>query len=60
MIIEPVPGEGSQSGRVPTLPALLQGLRAVCGKYGLLLIFDEAQTGRMFSIEYSGVRPEWS
>jgi 4-aminobutyrate aminotransferase len=44
-------------------PLSLQGLRAICDKHGLLLIIDEVQsgfgrTGRMFSIEYSGVRPD--
>ncbi|KAI0246431.1 acetylornithine aminotransferase [Lactifluus subvellereus] len=60
IIIEPVLGEG---GYVPAPPAFLQGLRDICDKYGLLLIIDEVQsgfgrTGRMFNIEYSGVRPD--
>jgi 4-aminobutyrate aminotransferase len=60
IIIEPVLGEG---GYVPAPPAFLQGLRTICDKHGLLLIIDEVQsgfgrTGRMFSIEYSGVRPD--
>ncbi|KAI9457900.1 acetylornithine aminotransferase [Russula earlei] len=60
IIIEPVLGEG---GYVPAPPAFLQGLRAICDKHGLLLIIDEVQcgfgrTGRMFYIEYSGVRPD--
>ncbi|KAH9987011.1 pyridoxal phosphate-dependent transferase [Russula compacta] len=60
IIIEPVLGEG---GYVPAPPAFLQGLRDICDKHDLLLIIDEVQsgfgrTGRMFSIEYSGVRPD--
>jgi len=60
IIIEPVLGEG---GYVPAPPAFLQGLRSICDKHGLLLIIDEVQsgfgrTGRMFSIEYSGVKPD--
>lgn len=60
VIIEPVLGEG---GYVPAPPAFLQGLREICDKNGLLLIIDEVQsgfgrTGRMFNIEYSGVRPD--
>ena len=60
IIIEPVLGEG---GYVPAPPAFLQGLRTICDKHGLLLIIDEVQsgfgrTGRMFNIEYSGVRPD--
>ena len=60
VIIEPVLGEG---GYVPAPPAFLQGVRDICDKNGLLLIIDEVQsgfgrTGRMFNIEYSGVRPD--
>jgi 4-aminobutyrate aminotransferase len=60
IIIEPVLGEG---GYVPAPPAFLQGLRNICDQHGLLLITDEVQcgfgrTGRMFNIEYSGVRPD--
>lgn len=60
VIVEPVLGEG---GYVPAPPAFLQGLRDICDKNGLLLIVDEVQsgfgrTGRMFNIEYSGVRPD--
>ena len=60
IIIEPVLGEG---GYVPAPPAFLQGLRAICDKHDLLLIVDEVQsgfgrTGRMFNIEYGGVRPD--
>lgn len=60
IIIEPVLGEG---GYVPAPPAFLQGLRAICDKHDILLVIDEVQsgfgrTGRMFSIEYSGVRPD--
>jgi len=61
VIVEPVLGEG---GYVPAPPAFLQGLRDICDKNGLLLIIDEVQsgfgrTGRMFNIEYSGVRPDF-
>lgn len=60
IIIEPVLGEG---GYVPAPPAFLQGLREICDKNSLLLIIDEVQsgfgrTGRMFNIEYSGIRPD--
>ena len=60
IIIEPVLGEG---GYVPAPPAFLQGLRTICDKHSILLITDEVQsgfgrTGRMFNIEYSGVRPD--
>jgi len=60
IIMEPVLGEG---GYVPAPPAFLQGLRTICDRHSILLITDEVQcgfgrTGRMFNIEYSGVRPD--
>ncbi|KAI6121746.1 acetylornithine aminotransferase [Pisolithus sp. B1] len=60
IIIEPVLGEG---GYVPAPSAFLKGLRDVCDAYGILLIIDEVQsgfgrTGKMFNVEYSGVRPD--
>ncbi len=60
IIIEPIQGEG---GFHMAPPALLQALREVCDKHGILLIADEVQagfarTGRMFGIEHSGVDPD--
>ena len=60
IIVEPVQGEG---GYVVAPPSFLRGLRAVCDRYGIKLIFDEIQsgfgrTGRMFAFEHSGVRPD--
>ncbi|TCZ76408.1 aminotransferase class III-fold pyridoxal phosphate-dependent enzyme [Paenibacillus albiflavus] len=60
IIIEPVLGEG---GYVPAPPAFLMELRAIADKYGILLIFDEIQTGfgrtgAMFAAEHSGVTPD--
>ena len=42
IIIEPVLGEG---GFVPTPAAYLAGLRQLCDEHGILLIFDEVQSG---------------
>lgn len=42
IIIEPVLGEG---GYIPTPPRFLAELRKLCDKTGILLIFDEVQTG---------------
>ena len=60
IMIEPIQGEGG----VRVVPAaFLRGLRAICDARGLLLIFDEVQTGvgrtgRFFAYEYSGIRPD--
>ncbi len=60
IIIEPVQGEGGFN-IAPT--ALLEALRTVCDRHGILLIADEVQTGfgrtgRMFAMEHHGVRPD--
>jgi len=60
VVVEPVQGEG---GIVPADAQYLQGLRAMCDEYGLLLIFDEVQTGlgrtgKLFAHEWSGVTPD--
>jgi len=60
IIIEPVQGEG---GFYATPIELLQELRRLCDKHGIVLILDEIQTGfgrtgKMFNIEYSGVEPD--
>ena len=60
IIIEPVQGEG---GFYQTPIELLQALRKLCDETGIVLIFDEIQsgfgrTGKMFNSEYSGVQPD--
>jgi acetylornithine/N-succinyldiaminopimelate aminotransferase len=60
IMLEPVQGEG---GVHPATPAFLQGLRAICDQRGLLLIFDEVQTGvgrlgTLFGYQYFGVTPD--
>jgi glutamate-1-semialdehyde 2,1-aminomutase len=42
IIIEPVAGN---MGCIPPLPGYLEGLRAICDKEGIILIFDEVMTG---------------
>jgi 4-aminobutyrate aminotransferase / (S)-3-amino-2-methylpropionate transaminase / 5-aminovalerate transaminase len=58
IIIEPVQGEG---GFHVAPDELLVALRKLCDTHGILLISDEVQsgfgrTGKMFAVEYSGVR----
>jgi 4-aminobutyrate aminotransferase len=60
IIIEPVLGEG---GYVVPPKKFITGLRELCTRHGILLIFDEIQsgygrTGRMFAGEYFGVVPD--
>jgi acetylornithine/N-succinyldiaminopimelate aminotransferase len=60
VVVEPVQGEG---GVIPADPEYLKGLRAMADEFGLLLIFDEVQTGmgrtgKLFAHEWSGVTPD--
>ncbi len=60
IMIEPIQGEGGVrlvSGQ------FLRELRALCDEHGLLLVFDEVQTGigrtgRLFAYQWSGVEPD--
>jgi 4-aminobutyrate aminotransferase/4-aminobutyrate aminotransferase/(S)-3-amino-2-methylpropionate transaminase len=60
ILIEPVQGEGGFN----VAPAdFLRALRRLCDEHGIVLIADEVQggiarTGKMFSIEHSGVVPD--
>ena len=60
ILCEPLQGEGG----VRPLPAeYLQGIRQLCDRHGLLLIFDEVQvgmgrTGTMFAYEHFGITPD--
>jgi acetylornithine/N-succinyldiaminopimelate aminotransferase len=60
IMVEPIQGEGGV--RVVT-PAFLRGLREICDRHGLLLIFDEIQcglgrTGKLFAYEHTGIHPD--
>jgi acetylornithine/N-succinyldiaminopimelate aminotransferase len=60
LLIEPVQGEGG----IRTVSAeFLRTLRALCDEHGMLLIFDEVQsgvgrTGKLFAHEWAGVTPD--
>src|ERR1700678_3012534 len=60
IVIEPVQGEGGFN----VAPFdFLRSLRKICDEHGIVLIADEVQggiarTGKMFSIEHSGVIPD--
>ncbi|MGH7088531.1 MAG: aspartate aminotransferase family protein, partial [Stellaceae bacterium] len=60
ILVEPVQGEG---GLATASVAYLEGLRAIADEFGLLLVFDEVQsgmgrTGRLFAHEWEGVAPD--
>lgn len=60
ILVEPIQGEG---GIRVLPPQCLRGLREVCDRHGILLIFDEVQcgmgrTGKLFAHEHAGVAPD--
>jgi 4-aminobutyrate aminotransferase len=60
IVVEAIQGEG---GYVPAPPEVLQAIRKICDKHGIMMIVDEVQsgmgrTGKMFAIEHSGVKPD--
>ncbi|SDB52488.1 aspartate aminotransferase family protein [Bauldia litoralis] len=60
IMVEPIQGEG---GVRLVEGQFLRDVRALCDEHGLLLIFDEVQTGigrtgRLFGYQWSGVAPD--
>jgi taurine---2-oxoglutarate transaminase len=60
ILVEPIPGT---SGVLVPPDGYLRGLRALCDKYGILLMFDEVmtgfgRTGRWFGADHEGVVPD--
>ena len=60
ILIEPMQGEG---GYIVPPDGFLVGLRALCDRHGIMLIFDEVQTGigrtgKMFAAHHTGVIPD--
>jgi len=60
ILVEPIQGEG---GYVVPTPGFFPALRALCDRYGILLIADEVQsgvgrTGKWWAIEHFGVQPD--
>ncbi len=56
-------GENGSSGCIKYPPNYWRLVRAICDKYGILLIDDEVmsgfgRTGRMFAVEHHGVEPD--
>jgi 4-aminobutyrate aminotransferase len=59
-VLEPIQGEG---GYIMPTKFFLKELRRLCDTHGILLVFDEVQsgigrTGHMFASEYFGVYPD--
>jgi len=54
IIVEPVAGN---MNCIPPVPGFLEGLRAVCDKYGVVLIFDEVMTG--FRVALGGAQAHY-
>jgi len=60
ILVEPIQGEG---GYLVPPDGFLAGLRALCDRHGILLIFDEVQsgigrTGKMFAAQHWDVAPD--
>ncbi|HSB79189.1 MAG TPA: aspartate aminotransferase family protein [Candidatus Methylomirabilis sp.] len=60
VLLEPVQGNG---GQIPFPAPFVQEVRRICDEFGILLIFDEIQTGfgrtgRMFAAELLEVTPD--
>ncbi len=60
ILIESVMGEG---GYIVPPASFMKGLREICDKHGIMLIFDEVQsgfgrTGKWFAFEHFGVVPD--
>jgi acetylornithine/N-succinyldiaminopimelate aminotransferase len=60
IVVEPVQGEG---GLATASAAYLEALRAICDEFGILLVFDEVQsgmgrTGRLFAHQWTRATPD--
>ena len=60
IVVEPIQGEG---GYLVPPDGFLAALREICDRNGILLVFDEVQsgmgrTGRMFAWQHFGVQPD--
>ena len=60
IVVEPVQGEG---GLATASNDYLEGLRAICDEFGILLVFDEVQTGmghtgKLFAYQWTKIAPD--
>ncbi len=59
-MVEPIPGNG---GHIDLPVSFLRGIREICDRHDIILIWDEIQsgfgrTGAMFASDYFGVVPD--
>jgi 4-aminobutyrate aminotransferase len=60
IVVEPIQGEG---GYLIPPHSFLEDLRRICDRHGILLVFDEVQsgcgrTGKMWACQHAGVAPD--
>ncbi|MDF0480450.1 acetylornithine/succinylornithine family transaminase [Vagococcus sp. PNs007] len=60
IMLEPIQGEG---GIIPATPEFMEGIKQLCDKHNLLLLFDEIQTGwcrtgEIMAFQHYGIVPD--
>ena len=60
IVMESIPGS---NGVIIPPSGYMQGVRAICDKYGIMMICDEVmtgwcRTGKMFCVEHFGIKPD--
>ena len=60
IVMEPIPGS---NGVIIPPDGYMEGVRAICDKYGIMMVLDEVmtgwcRTGKMFCLEHFNVKPD--